>query len=285
MIDQLHVVAQPAIDDLTEGLEGITPWTLLWSGLIILGTWILSRLVRRSIRRILEPVVGLTDSLKDVTARVSSYIVILIGSAYALSLLGADLGPLLIIIVIVVIVVALAMRAIAESFAAGMVLQVRGSVHVGDEIDSLGFTGVVHEMNGRSVVVRTTDGRQIHLPNSKVLSEPLINHTSVGSRRSGVMVRVPTSLDLATVRARLAQVLAECEGVVSQPQPQILVRLASADEVDIEARFWHQPLDSAVVTSRVVEALIPVFSEVSRFEIGPVPDDSVEIRRFLTESG
>ena len=39
-------------------------------------------------------------------------------------------------------------------------------------------------------MIETFDGRMVHLPNSKVLDEPLANHTLVGARRAEVEVRV-----------------------------------------------------------------------------------------------
>ena len=99
--------------------------------------------------------------------------VILLGIAIAISLIGGN-APIIILLVIGVVVLALALRGTAENFAAGIVLQTRGSIKVGDEI--FRFTGIVEELNGRSVVVRTIDGRILHLPNAKVIEEPLANH-------------------------------------------------------------------------------------------------------------
>ena len=57
------------------------------------------------------------------------------------------------------VILALALRGIADNFAAGIVLQTRRPIHIGDEVESLGYVGNVLEMDGRAVVIETFDGR------------------------------------------------------------------------------------------------------------------------------
>ncbi|HYJ24876.1 MAG TPA: mechanosensitive ion channel domain-containing protein [Acidimicrobiia bacterium] len=97
--------------------------------------------------------------------------------------------PLLTAVIVIGVILALALRGIAENFAAGIVLQTRRPIEVGDEVDSLDYVGDVIEMNGRAVIIETFDGRRVHLPNSEVLSNPLVKHTDRGARRSDVEVR------------------------------------------------------------------------------------------------
>ena len=80
-------------------------------------------------------------------------------------------------------------------------VETRRTVALGDEIAALGHTGVVETMNSRSVVIRKADGRQVHLPNIKLLEGPVANHTVLGGRRSELAVKLTGSIDIDTVRA------------------------------------------------------------------------------------
>ena len=83
-------------------------------------------------------------------------------------------------------VLVLALRGIADNFAASVVLQARHPIALGDEIESGDFVGVVTELNGRSVVIRTVDGRTVHVPNGEILQERLVNNSTHGARRSEI---------------------------------------------------------------------------------------------------
>ena len=96
----------------------------------------------------LRNVDGLSLDAKQLIGRVTAWMVILLGIAIAISLIGGNSAPIVIILVIGVVVLALALRGTAENFSAGIVLQTRGSIKVGDEISSLGFTGSSRSSTG-----------------------------------------------------------------------------------------------------------------------------------------
>jgi small-conductance mechanosensitive channel len=192
--------------------------------------------------------------MQGLISRTAGYLVIFLGVGIALSLLGAPIQPLLAAAIVIGVVLALAMRGIAENFAAGIILQTRRPIHVGDEIESLGYSGNVVEMNSRAVVVETFDGRLAHLPNSEVLSEPLLNHSEHGARRSEVEVRV-RARDLDEIRTWLVGTVASASGVMSDPAPTVY--LTGSDPVRVTAlvQFWHDPDNGYSVRSAVIDAL------------------------------
>jgi small conductance mechanosensitive channel len=216
--------------------------------------WILSRITRRTVGKVLARLEGISNELRDLTARVVGYVVLFLGFGIALAVLGVPIQPLLAAAIVIGVVLALALRGIAENFAAGIVLQTRRPIEVGDEVDSLGYVGNVVEMNGRAVVLETFDGRQAHLPNSEVLSNPLVNHSSKEARRSEVEVRI-RSRDFEQTKHRLVDAVGVVAGVLPEPPPT--VHLTSIDPVRITAlvHFWHDPDDGLTVRSDVILAL------------------------------
>jgi small-conductance mechanosensitive channel len=243
-----------AVDAETLSETTIDPVMAILALVVLLLAWILSRWARRATARVLSRLEGITPEMKGLLARVVGYFVLFLGIGIALSLLGAPVQPLLAAAIVIGVVLALAMRGIAENFAAGILLQTRRPIHVGDEIESLGHSGNVVEMNGRAVVVETFDGRLAHLPNSEVLGEPLLNHTEHGARRSEVEVRV-RSHDLDAVTEWLHETVGSTSGVMADPAP--VVYLTGVDPVRVTAlvQFWHDPANGYAVRSAVIEAL------------------------------
>jgi small-conductance mechanosensitive channel len=243
-----------AVDAETLTETTIDPLMAALALVVLLLAWILSRVARKATARLLSRLEGITPEMQGLISRTAGYLVIFLGVGIALSLLGAPIQPLLAAAIVIGVVLALAMRGIAENFAAGIILQTRRPIHVGDEIESLGYSGNVVEMNSRAVVVETFDGRLVHLPNSEVLREPLLNHTDHGARRSEVEVRV-RARDFEEIRAWVAGTVASAPGVMSDPAPAVY--LTGSDPVRVTAlvHFWHDPDNGYSVRSAVVDAL------------------------------
>jgi small-conductance mechanosensitive channel len=243
-----------AVDAETLTETTIDPWMAALALVVMLLAWILSRVARKATARVLSRLEGITPEMQGLISRVAGYIVIFLGVGIALSLLGAPIQPLLAAAIVVGVVLALALRGIAENFAAGIVLQTRRPIHVGDEIESLGYSGNVVEMNSRAVVVETFDGRLAHLPNSEVLSEPLLNHSEHGARRSEVEVRI-RSRDPAGIREWLSGTIGAVTGVMSDPAPGVYVTGVDPVRVTVLVQFWHDPANGYSVRHAVVQAL------------------------------
>ena len=266
------VAVTQTIDELEAALAGtqITGWDIVWAVVALVVAVILSRLARGVMVRLLHNVDGLSLDAKQLIGRVTAWMVILLGIAIAISLIGGNSAPIIIILVIGVVVLALALRGTAENFSAGIVLQTRGSIKVGDEISSLGFTGVVEELNGRSVVVRTIDGRMLHLPNAKVIEEPLANHSTLGARRSELSIACASSADIATTIESITRAARESEGVLADPAPWVAVISVGGESTSLVLRFWHVPSQGPVVTARVVAAVAGSMDDTGVSSVGPV---------------
>jgi small conductance mechanosensitive channel len=248
----------------------INGWDVLFAVLTLTGAWLLSKVTRRVVNRLLGRVEGIPHDAKQLIARIAGYIVVTLGLAYALSLLGADVAPLLTVVLVVVAVLALALRSVAENFAAGIVLQTRRTVALGDEIAALGHTGVVETMNSRSVVIRTADGRLVHLPNIKLLEGPVANHTVLGARRSELAVQVTGSIDIDSVVGRVRAALEGVGEVLTDPAASLAVVAVGPERVDLAIGFWHRPSDHAVTISAVATEVARALRELELpFAVGP----------------
>lgn len=237
----------------------VSGWDLALAAIVLVAFWIAGRLAGRGVRNLVGKLEGISDDLRSLAARVTKYFVLLLGVGVALSILGAPIEPLLTAAVIVSVVAVLAVRGIADNFAAGVVIQTRRPIHLGDEIESLGYVGVVEELTSRAVVIRTGDGRTAHLPNTKVLDSPLVNRSTVGRRRTELEVRVPgaSPASVADLEPGLLAAVRAVGGVRAEPPPDLRLVGIDAEAATLRVRFWHPPGDdvSTEVASAAVAAL------------------------------
>ena len=234
----------------------VNGWDVAFAVVVVVLGWIGSIFAKRGVLLLLTRLRGISADLAALVARLVKYAVLLVAVGIALGFLGASVQPLITAAIIVAVVVALALRGIADNFAAGVVLQTRRPIKVGDEIEVDGYVGAVRELNGRAVVILTTDGRTIHVPNTQLLQHPVVNHSEIGARRSTVQVRVRRDAQAAdAIGERLRSVAQAAEGVHRREATTVSTLALSSERAVFAVDFWHHPADSRRATSNVVRAL------------------------------
>ncbi|MGX5695826.1 mechanosensitive ion channel family protein [Agromyces soli] len=240
----------------------IDGWTVLGVLVALVATWIIARLSRAGVAKLVDRVPGLSDGIKVLAVRLTGYGVWLIGIGVALALLGASVQPVLAVALILAVIAVLVLRGISDNFASGVVLQARHPVDVGDEITSGGVTGVVIELNSRAVVLQTADGRIVHLPNSSVLGSTLVNNSRHGSQRGEVEVRIGRSELSHDELRELVETATEGAAGVHRKE-RVIVRsvLRAPDRGVVLVQFWHHPLHGVAVRAAVVDALAEALAD------------------------
>jgi small-conductance mechanosensitive channel len=221
-------------------------------GVLLVGAllaWLASRVAKRLARR------------RDGVARAAiATIGLLIGSsivlfavAIALEVLGFSLGPILVLIMLVVAALLL-LRPVMTNLSSGLLLQARAAVAAGDLVLINGVLGKVREINARSVVVETADGRTAHIPNSDVVDETIENYSALGRRRSSFDLTLEAVDDLDRAVAVLEDVVGSADGVLDEPPPAVDVVGVVGRFVVLRVLVWHAPWiadERATVTAAV----------------------------------
>jgi small-conductance mechanosensitive channel len=151
--------AQNDISDLSDFVTTtkVTITDVVLAVVVLLASWILARLARRGVLKLLGRVAGISEDLRQLAARVTFYFLLMMGIGVAFTFLGAEIQPVITAGIILAVVAALALRGIAENFAAGVLIQTRRPIVIGDDIDVLDHSGIVREINGRSVILEAWD--------------------------------------------------------------------------------------------------------------------------------
>ena len=236
-------------------------WEVVFALLSIIVGWILSRFAKKAALAILPHVPNVTPTLALVGARIAQYSVLLLGFGIALAILGANVQPLLAMTLVVVVVGVLVLRGVADNFAAGVLIQSRHTVVVGDDLmvegpDGEPIIGTVTELNSRAVIMTTFDGRTVHTPNAKLMTDTLVNFSRHGERRSEVQVRIERgATPVEDVLQAVTDAAARAEGVLESTPARALVSTVSPERIAARVQFWHAP-SAAVTTPAAVVAAI-----------------------------
>lgn len=216
---------------------------LIAGAIVLVGAllaWSASRISKRIARRHDGPA---RAAIATAGLLVASLLV-LFAVALALEVLGFGLGPILILFLLLV-VAALLLRPLITNLSSGVLLQVRGAIEAGNLVEADGILGVVREINARSVVIDTSDGRRVHLPNTKVLADKIENYSTLGRRRSSFELMVSSSVDLNAVTATIMSALGAVESILDEPPPEVQVVRLAGKFVVLRVYVWHEPSTAA----------------------------------------
>lgn len=248
--------------DLSTILPQGTSWLQLLAAVAaIVIAWVISRYARRGVRALAARTPGISKTFGDTAARVTGLTVVLLGIGVALAVMGANVQPLLAFVIVVGVIVVLVLRGVSDNFAAGVIIQSRHPVSLGDEvqvegIDGRVIVGTILEMESRAVVIRTYDGLTVHVPNSKFLSDVIVNDTTYGARRSAVRVSVERGDAAVADLLRLARdAAASAPGVHDDPAVATVLEAVSPERLTTVVQFWHDPSVGVVTTAAVIGAV------------------------------
>ncbi|KAA3637465.1 MAG: mechanosensitive ion channel family protein [Armatimonadetes bacterium] len=136
---------------------------------------------------------------------------------------------------------ALALQDVLSSLVAGTMLAFQRPFRDGDQIRTADFEGTVEDVTLRAVTMRTFDGVRVFIPNLTVWEEPIVNYTTLGTRRTDLVVGVGYESDLDAVQELLVTSVASREGVLADPAPEAFVKEFGDSSVNFLVLFWHGP--------------------------------------------
>lgn len=208
-------------------------------------------------------------------ARLIGVGVYMVAAAIALEVLGFSLGPIFMLILIAVVVL-LALRPLITNLSSGLLLQLRGALQEGDLVLTTGeILGVVQEITTRTTVIDTSDGRRVHVPNSMVLNDVIVNYTLLGRRRSSFEVMVRYDQDLQVTLSTMRLALTQVDAIHTDPRPEVQVVRVLGQLVVIRVLVWHPPSLGAQ-RAALDEAICQVIADLRAADIaldGPTAVD------------
>jgi small-conductance mechanosensitive channel len=204
------------------GETQVTVSSLLLSAAIIVGSLLASRLVRNLVADRLLGRTRLAAGTRYAIGRVLGYVVLFLGILVALQPLGVNAATLAVFSGALGIGLGFGLQDVVKNFVAGLVILVERPIQIGDSIEIGEVVGDVTEIRARATVVRTNDDISLIVPNSKFISETVVNRSF---RQPRVRYRIPVTVaagsDVAGVEAALLEAARKSENVLSDPLPRV----------------------------------------------------------------
>lgn len=230
------------INRLAESIESvqITWLTGISAGAVFVLGLVAASLARRYIRLLGQRTELASPETFRLVGRIAWIAIMFYATSAALGVLGFDVLPLLSVLGIVTIVVAIGLRPLFENIAAGLTLQTRRPIHVGDQVNLFDFEGTVLDMNARTVDIETVAGESVRIPNRNVLDSPIVIYTHKPVRRSTLDVGLDYASDLTNAAEVIRDVVGQTHGVVADPPVHVFLYEFGDSTINASVWFWHK---------------------------------------------
>lgn len=184
---------------------------------------------------------------------------------------------------ILTFVIGFAFKDIGENFLAGIILAFKSPFLENDLIESEGIVGYVKELRIRETLVKTTDGKDVFIPNSQILKNPLINYTLDGFLRYDFKLGLDYSSDVKKAILLILDTLQQLEGVVKVDKiPTVVIDELAASTINLKIFFWIDTTKSSSKTYHMNIKNVVMQQVLFRLteEGFEMPSDIVEIKQY-----
>ena len=245
------------LDELQQFLDEAwwnSTWGEIVAALLVLTlSWPVAILIGRLVKKLLLLLPGVSDGMAMVAKRAVQLLVGLIGVAWSMTVL--DVGPGFVLVVIGGIVVAA--FALAQPVMRNMFAGAALPFLAGDEVETHNYAGTVTDITFRHTVIRTLDRRTVYIPNSDVLSGPIVVYTKLPRRRSSLDVWISYQTDIGDVSHLLIDTVSAIDGVHRDPAPYVIPGDFEDGRCRLRLKWYHDPdlKTEEILTGRVVTAV------------------------------
>jgi len=215
---------------------------------------------RMSYRNHIDP------GLRYTICRLVRYVVTTVGLLVALKQAFAiDLTSIAVIFTALSVGIGFGLQYIASDIASGFILLFERPIRIGDRITIGEDEGDVQSINLRTTIVTTNDRIAIIVPNSKLVSQRVVNWSFGDPRaRIAIPIGVADDSDIQLVTDTLIEAAKGVDNVLSEPPPRVQFLKFGDYSLDFRLLVWtNQPRRHVQIRSDINYRIAELFRERS----------------------
>jgi len=204
--------------------------------------------------------------LRYTICRLVRYVVTTVGLLVALKQAFAiDLTSIAVIFTALSVGIGFGLQYIASDIASGFILLFERPIRIGDRITIGEDEGDVQSINLRTTIVTTNDRIAIIVPNSKLVSQRVVNWSYGDPRaRIAIPIGVADDSDIQLVTDTLIEAAKGVDSVLTDPPPRVQFLKFGDYSLDFRLLVWtSQPRRHAQIRSDINYRIAALFRERS----------------------
>ncbi|MGB3591010.1 MAG: mechanosensitive ion channel [Nonlabens sp.] len=184
------------------------------------------------------------------------------------------------------VVLGFAFKDIGQNFIAGVILSFNRPFQINDTVEIGNNFGRVKTLGFRNTKLKTFDGKDVYIPNSDVITQPVTNYTEDGFYRWNFNVGIDYDDDIEKAKSTIMETLNRDEKVISDPDHVNFViedELATST-VNLKVYFWVDTLDFGRVANTTRGRVIGSVKRALMKEGFYLPADIQELKLYGKET-
>ena len=210
--------------------------------LLVVG-WTVAGWIRRVIRRTLDSVPVLDETLKPFIANLVRYAVLIFVLIAVLNQFGVQTTSIIAVLAATGLAIGLALQGMLANVASGVMLLFLRPFNVGEYVEAGGIAGTVAEIGLFNTEIKSSAGPGLVVPNSKIWDGPITNFSRNPTRRFDIAVGIGYDDDIDGAMALLKGLLTGDDRVLDDPEPLVVVQELGDSAVIINLRAWTRSGD------------------------------------------
>ena len=212
---------------------------------VLLVLIICSRILKKLISARVKPKAK-NPLIADFIGQVVSTTIVLIGVILFFQIIG--FGSVATTLVtgagIMTFIIGFTFKDIGENFLSGILMAFKSPFRIGDLVQTGDITGYVTSLSLRETTLKSLDGKDVFIPNSTILKEPLSNFTIDGFLRYEFVIGVDYQEGVAKILEDIQNRMETIPGVLlGAHKPSTFISGFETNTVNIKVLFWIDTFD------------------------------------------
>ena len=222
--------------------------------------WICKKIAKRADKKVAENKKIDKTIYKTVSYVVKVALKVLVVIAL-IGYVGIDTSAITALIASLGVGVGLAINGTLSNFAGGVLILITRPFKDDDYIQACGYEGTVEDIRICHTRLRTTDNKEVYLPYGNLSTSQIVNFSEKDLRRVDLKFSISYSDDFEKAKAVIADVCAQNELILKDPEPSIRVSEQSASSIDISTKVWCKNADYWTVNFDMLENVKKAFDQ------------------------
>lgn len=248
----------------TFGRISVSVSSVLIGALVFIVTVVLARYLSTFIEGRLQLRSHIDPGLRYTICRLIRYIVITVGTLVSIKqAFAVDLTSIAVLFTALSVGIGFGLQYLAADIASGFILLFERPVRVGDRITIGEDEGDVVSINLRTTIVITNDDTSIIVPNSKLVTQRVINW-SIGDPRARIAIQIGVAYDsdVDLVTRTLIEAATSVENIVADPPPRVQLMNFGDYSLDFRLLVWsNRPRRHVQIRSDVNYRIFQLFQK------------------------
>lgn len=228
----------------------ITVSNLIFFIIILLTTAFFIGLLKMGLKKIVT-LKKIDENSSVALLNISKYFIWTFSIIFGLQSIGFNLSILLAGSAALLVGIGMGIQQLFNDFASGLILLFERQIKVGDYIETEEITGIIEEIGFRTTSMLTRDNVRIIIPNSKLVSNNVINWTN-GEKyaRFGLQIGVAYGSNVEKVKEILLECAKKHIHVLKEPKPEVIFKDFGSSSLDFilyvysERNFYNEQIKS-----------------------------------------